>query len=546
MHFLPSRERGPTRPRALLPRAGMSAFVRAVLGVAAAGGLLTALAMGEAVAAPGAATAPAAATMPRAAAASGSAAAPATSAPATAALTLADCRLEAPGGGGSQAARCGTLQVPENPAEPAGRRIGLRVAVVPALDRRERRPPLFVVAGGPGQAASDFYASTAGWFAPVANTRDIVLVDQRGTGGSNRLDCDFPDDVDAAAPDPQELRRLSRACLAQLAGRPEFYTTSIAVRDLDAVRAALGYERIDLYGVSYGTRVVQHYVRRYRAHTGAIVLDGVLPPDATLGPDTPFDAQRALDLMFARCAAEAPCAAAFPDLARRFEALRAQLAAQPPVKLSVPDPRTGAPTAVEFGVEQLAGAVRLLNYYSLTTSILPLLLHQAANGDLAPLAGQLLMLGHSLDSQLAYGMNASVSCSEDVPGFARADRVAIAKTWFGTGQIDGLAALCEGWPAGVVDTDLHAPLHSDVPALLLSGEADPVTPPAYGERAARAFADVKHVVMKGQGHGQLGVGCAPRVLAAFLAAGTARGLDVGCLASAGPAPFFVSPTGPAP
>jgi pimeloyl-ACP methyl ester carboxylesterase len=460
-------------------------------------------------------------------------------------IDFADCRLPHPAGLGSVGARCGTLVVPEDYANPNEKRIRLHVAVVSSLDRSQAKEPLFVVPGGPGQGAADFYAAYAPAFADVARTRDIVLVDQRGTGGSNALKCEFPDDFETGTPSPDVLRQLSTQCRTGLKSPPQFYTTSVAVRDLDEVRSALGYAKIALYGVSYGTRVVQHYVRRYPTHSAAVILDGVIAPDRALGPDTPFHAQHALSLMFERCVADAACNAAFPNLARRFDDLRGRLALAP-VRLSLTDPATGKPQEVDFGSEQLIGAVRLLNYQTATTALLPLLLDRAANGNLAPLASQLLMFGASLDEQLAYGMNAAVVCTEDVPYFGPVDRDALAKTYFGGSQLDGLGALCDGWPKGVMDADLHAPLKSAVPALLLSGEADPVTPPEYGALAAKGFSDSLHVVVKGQGHGQISVGCAPRLVAQFLKAGTARGLDAKCLESAKPGAFFIDFAGPAP
>ena len=469
----------------------------------------------------------------------------AAAAPAARRIALNDCRLPHPAGLGSVPARCGTLAVAEDPDDPLGPRLTLSVAVAPAVDRRHAREPLFIVAGGPGQSAQDFYAAYAGAFAAVRRSRDLVLLDQRGTGGSNRLSCDFPDDFELKTPAPARIRELSGACRAGLKGRPQLYTTSIAVRDLDAVRAALGYGRINLYGVSYGTRVVQHYLRRYGSQARTVVLDGVLAPDRALGPETPLDAQRALELMFARCGRESACAAAFPGLAERFAALSSALAVRPR-SVTLPDPASGQPRTVEFDALALAGAVRLLNYSTVTTALLPLLIDRAAAGDYAPLASQLLLLGQHLDAQVAYGMNAAVVCTEDVPSAVRVDRAALARTYLGTSQIDGLTALCDGWPRGRVDADLYAPLASPVPALLLSGEADPVTPPASGARAAQGFRDSLHVVVPGQGHGQLGLPCAGRVIAAFLDAGTARGLEAGCLARARPAPFVIDYSGPSP
>ncbi|MBS0376077.1 MAG: alpha/beta fold hydrolase [Proteobacteria bacterium] len=470
---------------------------------------------------------------------------PAARAEPRAALEFSDCRLRHPAGLGSVAARCASFEVAENRAEAAGQRIALRVALVPALDRRRTREPLFVVAGGPGQAASDYYAAYAGAFAPVLRTHDLVLVDQRGTGGSNRLGCRFPPDFDVATPSPAEIRALSARCRAGLPGRPAYYTTSVAVADLEAVRAALGAPRIALYGISYGTRVVEHYLRHHGEHAAAVVLDGVLPPDASPLADTPLAAERALGLAFARCRAAPECERAFPGLEARFAALRAELGRRPR-HLVLADPGNGAPRTLDFDAAALAGTVRLLNYSAASTALLPYLLDRALHEDYAPLAAQLVMLGSHLDAQLAYGMNAAVTCSEDLPAAARADRAALATTYLGLQQLDGLAALCEGWPAGVVDADLYAPLVSRVPALLLSGEADPVTPPAYAERAAAGLADHRHVVVPGQGHGQLATGCAPQVIARFLDAGTARGLDVACLAKASAPPFVIDAAGPAP
>lgn len=456
-----------------------------------------------------------------------------------------DCRLEHPAGLASLPARCGALEVAEDPAHPEGRRITLRIALLEALDRSRAKEPLFIVAGGPGQAATDFYAVASGAFGPTRRLHDLVLVDQRGTGGSNRLRCDFPPDFDIDTPTPAQIRELSAECRTHLPGRPEFYTTSVAVRDLDAVRAALGYRSISLYGISYGTRVVQHYVRRYPDRARAVVLDGILPPDRSPVPETPFAAERALDLMFARCQADAACERAFPALAERFAALRTQLATHP-VRLKLADPATGAPRDFDFDATALAGTVRLLNYYAATTALLPFLLDRAAKGDLAALGAQLLLFTQNLDEQLAYGMNVAVSCTEDAPLLSAGERAAAAKTYLGTLQVDGLVTLCEGWPRGLMDTDLRAPLDSRVPALLLSGEADPVTPPAFGERAAAGFRDHVHVVVPGQGHGQLGTGCAPELIANFLAAGTARGLDVRCLKGEAAPPFILNYAGPAP
>src|SRR5918993_581059 len=209
-------------------------------------------------------------------------------------LRLSDCRLESAVAGGSVAARCGKYRVRENrddPQKEMGKELQLHVAVIPALRLKPAADPLFILSGGPGQAASDFYLSVGPAFARIRRDRDLVIVDQRGTGRSNRLDCALPDDSEFVVLDPQKLQAAVRECLAALPGDPRYYTTSIAVRDLDDIRAALGYSTLNIYGISYGTRVAQHYMRRYPDRVRSAVLDGVVPAEVALGPDVAIEAQ---------------------------------------------------------------------------------------------------------------------------------------------------------------------------------------------------------------------------------------------------------------
>lgn len=461
-------------------------------------------------------------------------------------IALEDCRLENPAGVGAVGARCGALAVPENPDAPDGRQIDLHVAVVPALSRRTAADPLFVLAGGPGQAASDFYSAYAAAFAPVGRDRDIVLVDQRGTGRSAALACDYPEDPDVADIDPEQLQALTRECLGSLSGDPRYYTTSVAVRDLEAVRQALGYPQINLYGVSYGTRVAQHYLRRYPQQVRTLVLDGAVPPEVRLGPDVPLDAQRALDGLFARCAADSACQARFGDPAATFATLRTRL--DTPVLLTFPDPATGEPRSLAFGQTHLAAIVRLLSYADTTAALLPLLLHTAEAGHLAPLAAQYLLLEQTLETQFAYGMHNAVVCTEDIPliDAGQVDIPALEATYLGTVPLTSLTAVCSVWPAGVMDADLHAAIASDVPALVLSGSQDPITPPRYGEVTVSQYRNGLHLVLEGLGHGQLAAPCMPGLLARFIDAGSTAGLDTRCAAAIRPQPFFLDFTGPAP
>jgi pimeloyl-ACP methyl ester carboxylesterase len=228
--------------------------------------------------------------------------------------------------------------------------------------------------------------------------------------------------------------------------------------------------------------------------------------------------------------------------------LRALLAEQP-VKVTLPDPSTGAPRTFDFGPQQLATVLRLQSYSDEQAALVPLSLNLARrDGNFQPLASQFLVVTASVVDSIAYGMHNSVACSEDVAFLdpATLDRRALEATYMGASQVDALLTSCRSWPRGIVDEDLHRPLRSAVPALLLSGTADPVTPPSYAEEARQGFADNLHLVLPGQGHGQVTAPCIDRVMERFLDAGTAKGLDVDCTRRIEPMPFFTSLAGPSP
>jgi pimeloyl-ACP methyl ester carboxylesterase len=469
--------------------------------------------------------------------------------PATASPSLSPCQLEHPMRLSVVPAECGELSVAENPANPDGRHIALHIARVPAISRRKQSDPLFVLAGGPGMAATAFYASAAPAFERIHRDRDIVLVDQRGTGRSNALSCELNEDVLYQASDTEIVTEAKR-CLAGLATHADvaLYTTSVAVQDLDRVRAAFGYERINLYGVSYGTRIAQHYVRRFPQRTRSVVLDGVVPAQLALGPGIALDAESALISILSRCTREPDCRNRFGDPTAAYHTLRASLRAHP-VPVSLPDPTTGEPSRFEFTSYHLATVLRLASYTPEHAALLPLILHGASeSGDFSPLAAQFLLVNRSYGEVLAYGMHNTVVCTEDVPFYdgTHIDRGRLEQTYLGTTQLDGLRNICQIWPRGPIDADFHDPLHTDVPVLLLSGSDDPVTPPAYAELAKRGLTHSLHVVLQGFGHGQLAAPCVDRVMARFVDRASVSGLDVSCTHDAKPLPFFTSLNGPPP
>jgi pimeloyl-ACP methyl ester carboxylesterase len=216
--------------------------------------------------------------------------------------------------------------------------------------------------------------------------------------------------------------------------------------------------------------------------------------------------------------------------------------------LSIPDPLSAEPTQTQLGAAELSAAVRLLSYSDETVSTLPLLIHEAETGQPQALAAQYLMIKRSLDTQIANGMHFAVVCSEDAPRWHQraVSDSDLAKTYIGETFMQAMRTICEQWPRGPVDENFGKPLQSEIPTLVLSGGNDPVTPAHYGEQIMAGLKNSKHLVLEGQGHGQIGIGCMPRVIADFITAGNAKSLDDECLKTVAPAPFLLSRSAPAP
>lgn len=462
-------------------------------------------------------------------------------------IALEPCQLGAAGSPARVTARCGVLPVPEDRSQPDGRSIDLRIAVVPAVSRNPAPDPLFFLTGGPGQAATETYPMLAPAFRRINRERDVVLVDQRGTGGSNALRCPEDDVEDLALLDEEAIGPWVSRCLGSLGGDPRFYTTSIAMTDLDQVRAALGYQRVNLYGLSYGTRAALTYLRMFPERVRAVLLDGVVPPTEVLGLDVAMDAQRALDLVIARCASDPSCREAFPDLTNDLDSVMKRL--EKPVAVTLRHPRTGEVTELNFSRQMAAYAIRLLSYSQETASLVPLLLSSAARSDLEPLAAQFLIVTARVGETMAEGMGISVLCSEDFPFFEEeAIRERNRDTYLGSLQTDSLKLVCPFWPRGDVPSDFKSPARSTAPVLLLSGEADPVTPPENGDLTASqlGFERALHLVARGQGHIVIHRGCIPHLAALFIESGSFAGLDTRCVDRIASQPFFVSYAGPTP
>jgi len=464
-------------------------------------------------------------------------------------LDLSNCRLTLPGTGLTAAAECGWFEVAENPAQPEGRKIRLHVARVPAIDRGVNPDPLVLFAGGPGQAASEAWLIVASALQKVNKHRDILLIDQRGTGQSNALRCPQMELGEELATDWDQLARATRECLATLNGDPRYYTTTIAMQDYDLVRSALGYRRLNLLGVSYGTRAAQVYLRLFPDHVRTVVLDSVTPQNLALGTEHALKLDQALQRILASCEQDVKCNEAYPHVTLDLDALIRTLN-ESPVEVTVDHPLTGEPFALEFDRQVLASAIRFLTYSAETQALLPLLIHEAATrGDYRRLASQLLITASGITESIAQGMELSVVCSEDFPLFPRLDteaKPANPESLMGDAMLKASSIQCGIWPRGEVPADFHDPVVSDKPILLLSGELDPVTPPEYAEQVKTHFSNSLHLVAPGQAHSVTGRGCVGRLISDFIIAGNFDGLETTCLDQLQPSPWFMSLTGPDP
>ncbi len=462
-------------------------------------------------------------------------------------LVLTACELSRPNSGQSTAAWCGSLAVPENRADPHSRNLHLKLAVLRSGAQVAAKGMLAFLAGGPGQAATDSADTIAAVLQPLLAHRHVLLLDQRGTGGSNALACKEPEETTGGGDtfDPDKLRAAAAECLRQLSGRadPRYYTTTIAAQDLEDVRQALGAPPLDLIGVSYGTRMAQQYLRHYPSAVRSVVLDSVVPNGLALGADFARNLDDALQAQFARCTAESECQQKFGDPDQTLFQLRDALRANPH-EVSFRDPQSYRSVKRMLNEDSLASVVRMFAYTPATAALLPLSIDAAAHGDVGPLLGQAKILSGDLAELMGSGMQYSVICSEDADLLvSNPDDV---DTILGTRMVDALKAVCSVWPRGARPADFHAPLQTDKPVLLLAGQYDPVTPPRYAQEVAKRLPNARVLVLNGQAHSVMAAGCTPKLIQHFVEQLDPQTLDASCLDRLQPTPIFLNFNGATP
>lgn len=470
-------------------------------------------------------------------------------APATnlAPATEIPCSLQVPEGLSATALRCLTVPVPEDRARPAARTISLHVVVVQRQAASTDRDPVFYFTGGPGQAASEGLGGTVDELAAVRTTRDLVLIDQRGTGQSQPLRCALDRVEDAVrgwltGDFPRAALRVCREKLLTQGINLARYATADAVMDADAVRGALAYDRVNLLGVSYGTRVALEYARRYPERVRTVTLRGLHTPDSRFPLHVAGDAQRALDLTLRACDEDASCIAAYPALRDGLTTAFARARSRPvrlPLGGSLDADSISATPAI------LAGALLFSLYSADGAAALPMAVHSAATGDVNPWVAPGLLTAFAASQTLALGMYLSAVCMEDVPRIGGGS----GKTegFLGDTLVRNLANACSEWLPGAMAPPVPV-LQTSAPVLILSGDIDPVTPPRWGEMLLDHFPNGRQVILTAVGHVPSMPQCARHMVADFIKAADVTAIDTSCAASGRRARFHLPsmPRAPVP
>lgn len=434
--------------------------------------------------------------------------------------------------------RCGSIEVAENPQQPEGRKIDIHYAVIPAIKNIHPTEAFLAIAGGPGQSAIDSAPMFDATFANVRQTRDILLIDQRGTGRSNPLLCPEDSSVLPLEIDDRQLNVAleTQNCLAQLQGDVKQYTSAIALADFEAVRVALNYQKLHLYGISYGTRIAQLYMRRYPEALSTVTLDGVVPmQQSVLAIGLAID--RAIALLLTECADRDRCGEQFPHLAERLATVIAELD-QSPAILQVMHPTTGEPSKFFLTRDKFLGVLRLALYAPNTRSLLPLAIDRAAAGNYQPVLGLYSLTMNGLD--LAMGMHNTVLCSEDIHRLTSDLAEQLDQSTIGASMLEQMSDACAVWPADSVGDDFSKPIASAIPTLLLSGQQDPATPPEWAELAMAKMTNAVHWVAPHAAHGVAIQTCAGRLIGQFVERESTAGIDNECIQAGGAGGFYLS------
>jgi pimeloyl-ACP methyl ester carboxylesterase len=436
-------------------------------------------------------------------------------------VALEPCRAA----GGNIEALCGKYEVYENRQSQQGRKISLNILLLPATADKPAADPFFMFAGGPGQSATEAYAGVAGYVTKVRQQRDVVLVDQRGTGQSNPLQCQLKSgsDPQAIIGEAFSLDKI-RECRAEMDRKADLtqYTTSIFADDMDELRQAMGYEKINVFGGSYGTKSGLVYLRRHGDHVRTLTLEAVATPQYRIPVPFAKTIQSSVDRLIALCTADTGCHKDFPDLHEEFQALLDRME-KSPAHFKVQDQPVALPRDI------FVSSLRILLYIPQIASGFPLMVHNAYQGDWTTYADSVLFLTSRLENVVTRGMSLAAICAEDVPGLTDTFiKRETQGTYLGDAQVRRYQTYCKTWgPVGSIPKDFYASIHSEVPTLLISGVLDPATPPEMAQQAAHDLPNSRLIAIKEGTHGT-GSPCIDGLVADFVQQGSAAKLDASC------------------
>ncbi|MBD3412929.1 MAG: alpha/beta fold hydrolase [Candidatus Aminicenantes bacterium] len=420
----------------------------------------------------------------------------------------------------------GTFAVFEDRESQTGRMIHLSVVILHAEGPEVKPDPLFVFAGGPGADVTKYKAAYRNHW--VRKHRDVVLVSQRGTGGDNCLDCPSasPEDDVQSYFEPLFRAETFKKCLEELQKEYDLtqYSTCLAADDTNEVRLALGYGQINITGTSYGTRMALIYMRRHPETIRTAMLNGVAPLAFKNPLFHAWGFQRAMDLLLDECSEDPECGSAFPNLRDEFDSILTRLE-EKPAEVMVTHPKTHEQVSILLSREAFVEAMRTIMYSK--NREVPLLIHEASKGNYKPFAQAGLFSEWTIRNLLATGMLLCVTCAEDLDRISEQEIIELAEnTYMGSGRVRRQKAVCEFWPRSELPKDFGEPVSVDIPALILSGFLDPVTPPDWGEDAASHLPNSLHIVVPGA-HG-VGGECLEQIEKQFMETGSVEGLDTSC------------------
>ncbi len=422
---------------------------------------------------------------------------------------------------------CGKVSVAENPAKPDGKQLDIHYVILPAIKNANPEQALLAIAGGPGQSAIDNAAGFDRMLKEVRQFKDVLLIDQRGTGKSHLLGCEQLTTLDAFAinDELQDPKAEMAKCLAKIDADVSQYGSLNAIADFEAVRQQAGYKQLDLYGISYGSRMAQVYMKQYPQALRTVTLDGVVPMQQNIIVISDAIA-RATHLMLSDCEQDALCHQRFPNLSRQLIQVEAELKLKPKV-MTIMQPKSGEPAEFTLTASKFLGTIRMALYSPTTRALLPYAIEQAAAGNVQPLLG---LHALTLDGAgIAMGMHASVVCAEDIPFITDELAAQANATPTGKSMLHALTLACGAWQVPAVTPEFHQAVASDIPTLLLSGKLDPATPPSWGELAAVNLTNAQHLVAPYAGHGVAYQSCANELIATLVKQGNLTALDSQCL-----------------